>query len=603
MLELTAENYILSTVNQDGTESHAVYATPVRMKDVNGDWQLIDTTIDPITHIPKLVPYQVKFEEFITSDSAIQFDSSVGTASFGLKLFGLDGAEVAEQSLPAQISGNIISYTLSWGRIVYEVLSTSIKETIYIERNILSDPSVSGMTLDGLCLNIDFGLPPLSFESPLSALDAKTRHVPVVRSSTGIKIAYTDYSKATLPIAVDPTISTVQMGSGYGWLNETSAFGSAAEPATDLMAGTYSGGSGKATFYSNYRYFGRYSLSNYVNATIYGTCVWQYYVTTQTGAIQLQLDEMVDWGGASFSASAVWNATVKNALGVLPQVYTVYNNSGDIKQSLVVAKKLTSSNSVFAIRVKGVTEPRDVTPRNVTHFNGAGATYPTSISFNAYSTFTQDAPSVSGTSVTVNWTNGGGLVSGDYHKIYYAIGTGLTAAQIIAAGNMPVQSSGYAATSAVVNGLTAGTTYSFVIVDTQVVGGVGYEGAQSSIQQATLTGGGDTIPPTITLTEVDTEDFSPLTLPYVVSKLTGKSSFTVKFMTDENVQAWRIELGGVGQGTGTLLSSGGAVLANTLITSVIDVNSFGTSFQTDGAYRINVYAQDIVGNWTPYNQP
>lgn len=107
-----------------------------------------------------------------------------------------------------------------------------------------------------------------------------------------------------------------------------------------------------------------------------------------------------------------------------------------------------------------------------------------------------------------------------------------------------------------------------------------------------------TVPtPVITIQSITTGDASPTTAPYKVSKVTGKEVCTVVFRCDVDIQAWRIELGGVGQGTGTLLTSGGSVGANVDISA----NISGTSISgADGNYRINIYAQNMNGDWTPY---
>jgi hypothetical protein len=111
-------------------------------------------------------------------------------------------------------------------------------------------------------------------------------------------------------------------------------------------------------------------------------------------------------------------------------------------------------------------------------------------------------------------------------------------------------------------------------------------------------GGQDTVPPLITIVLVTTGDQIPTEAPYVASKVTGKNEISIIFTANENIQAWRVESGGVGMGTGTLLTSGSSASSGEQITAVFNTSSFGS----DGEYRINIYAQDIAGNWVPYNQ-
>jgi hypothetical protein len=105
----------------------------------------------------------------------------------------------------------------------------------------------------------------------------------------------------------------------------------------------------------------------------------------------------------------------------------------------------------------------------------------------------------------------------------------------------------------------------------------------------TTTPGDDTTPPVIG------------NLAYDRAKISDEPGFTrctVTFIANEDIQAWEVRKGGAGPGQGTLVESGGAVAAGTLITAYVDYDEL----ETDGSYEINVYAQDVAGNWTPYRQ-
>jgi hypothetical protein len=99
----------------------------------------------------------------------------------------------------------------------------------------------------------------------------------------------------------------------------------------------------------------------------------------------------------------------------------------------------------------------------------------------------------------------------------------------------------------------------------------------------------DTTAPIISITSVDR---------YKISDETGLTRSTVVFQVNEAIQAWEIRQGGAGVGQGTLLESGAAADANADITASIDWNELTGG---DGTYQVNVYAQDMAGNWTPYN--
>jgi hypothetical protein len=103
--------------------------------------------------------------------------------------------------------------------------------------------------------------------------------------------------------------------------------------------------------------------------------------------------------------------------------------------------------------------------------------------------------------------------------------------------------------------------------------------------------------PVITILSITTTDATPTEASYKVSKIAGEMGCTLVFQTSENIQAWQVELGGVGPGGGILLASGGAVNSNTDITANFDSSLLSGP---DGAYQINIYAQNLSGIWTPY---
>jgi hypothetical protein len=114
----------------------------------------------------------------------------------------------------------------------------------------------------------------------------------------------------------------------------------------------------------------------------------------------------------------------------------------------------------------------------------------TILSFSEYSSITQGTPTAGSGQVTVTWTNGGGLVSGDHHRIYYTADTpGTKSVQDVIDVGTYVESSAYTDTSKVVTGLTGSQQYAFVVVDLQVVNSTEYAGARSGVQLATPTGG------------------------------------------------------------------------------------------------------------------
>lgn len=98
----------------------------------------------------------------------------------------------------------------------------------------------------------------------------------------------------------------------------------------------------------------------------------------------------------------------------------------------------------------------------------------------------------------------------------------------------------------------------------------------------------DNIPPCITIIDISNNR---------ISSQPGKNRCTVTFKANEDLAAWELRAGGEGAGQGTLVESGGSLSAGTTVEAYIDYNEL----PYEAEWRINIYAKDLAGNWTPYD--
>jgi hypothetical protein len=81
-----------------------------------------------------------------------------------------------------------------------------------------------------------------------------------------------------------------------------------------------------------------------------------------------------------------------------------------------------------------------------------------------------------------------------------------------------------------------------------------------------------------------------------ISDETGMNQSIITIQFDKNFTQYVARLNGVDQNTGTLVHSGGALLANTNAQIIVDWNELSA----EGQNRINIYGQNANG-WTAYN--
>lgn len=477
-------------VGPDANLRVTVHPYPVQYKDSKGDWTEIAPGIDKSTAKAVGVGFNVEFQPKLTDSGAIVFASPNGNASFGLQGYGLAGLESIPFSSDGLISSDgKITYFTEWGKVIYEITRIGLKETIYIEKDVLEDPTAVGITLTGLTVNLDFNFAPVDFESNVIAIDARGRHIHAARSVNGIELNYTEYKQAVLPLEIDPTLLAAAANDGY--LHEDNnntlyaysaqsmiSYGVQYSPATNS---TDSNGC-PVTIPSNrdaYRQYIRFDLSSYVGYTIYGTCTYSVY-QTQASTEPLCVDQIQDFG--TITTSTWYAASIANIVSNL-SVPTI--NSYVVLVSNLKAQLLSTRGSFLALKVYGDNENPTTTQYGGT-CEGAN-TYPPKLDFNCYNTLTQNAASPSGGMVTVSWIAGGGLISGDFNRVYFMAGTSLTGSQIIA-NNTYIDTTAYTDTSINVPGLTNGTNYCFVVVDVQVINGTQYQGAVSNVVEATPSG-------------------------------------------------------------------------------------------------------------------
>lgn len=294
---------------------------------------------------------------------------------------------------------------------------------------------------------------------------------------------------AVYPLEIDPSISlnssrgiTIDDWGGIdGGLN-----------STVLKAGgegyTYDdcGSTAYGTEYRNILL--KFDLASYVNATVYedGTTPARLSMYLQTLAVYTTL---------SLFDHENWAETAPVAFSpIVPALAPISNSSTgwqtinySIKNLLIKRKRQAAKNICFAI---DSTNAGSNWPAQYAVFSNIVPNLP-KIQFLYYTALNQNTPTSKAVGkVNVSWVNPGGLVSGDYHRIYYKKGTGLTADQIISGGQY-VSSAGYNATTADVPGLEGSQNYCFVVVDTQVVSGVSYEGARSNVMEIKVLGYSD----------------------------------------------------------------------------------------------------------------
>lgn len=478
------------TRNTHGGNTVELHSSPVRVQNANGVWVDINTEIDTreaYSHTP-LVPFDVVFAPRLTDGGAIRFQCDHGTTEFCLQAYGFKGLEQVPFSCVGVIEGNKITYPTEWGRVEYQVTPVGLKETVYIEQDVLGDPSSIPISVDGLVINIDFGFAPISFESDLIAWDARGHSVRVHRSQTGVEIPYTEYVKARLPIVIDPTLTSSGLNQGYIYYdrlgNSKYAYTSQGYDSVGLNAGD----DGKGSWDAIYRAFSRFDLTTYKNHTVYGTATYQAYPTA-TGSQPFLVEQIADWATLDIND---FDSAVEFNVGAMSNSTGAYRAAAnDIRDRLIIKK--STGNSFIAFRVRAQYETGLGTNGSI---GGGSNVNPPKIVFNSYATFTQNTPTVDTGQLTANWVNGGGLVTGDKHRIYYKAGTGYTADQIIA-DNTYVETASYDATIKDITGLTNGTTYCLVVVDVQNVAGTFYEGARSNVVEGAPSGGGGQIPVTI----------------------------------------------------------------------------------------------------------
>lgn len=82
-----------------------------------------------------------------------------------------------------------------------------------------------------------------------------------------------------------------------------------------------------------------------------------------------------------------------------------------------------------------------------------------------------------------------------------------------------------------------------------------------------------------------------------ISSVSGVDNCTVTFTSNINLQAWEARAGGSGVGQGLLVGSGTTLVANTDQSFVVDDSELTNG---DGAYQINIYGQNLDGDWSTY---
>ena len=98
----------------------------------------------------------------------------------------------------------------------------------------------------------------------------------------------------------------------------------------------------------------------------------------------------------------------------------------------------------------------------------------------------------------------------------------------------------------------------------------------------------DNVPPCISIIGIDR---------LKISNVQGKNRCTVTFKANEDILEWELRANGSGPGQGTLVESGGSLSAETTVEAYIDYNEL----PYEAEWRINIYAKDLAGNWTPYD--
>jgi len=505
--------------NGNGVKTVSVFSSPVRYIDEAGNWRDIDNNIYPNTsaypvvykYTTKANTFTIGFKETANVAEFIRFVFARGTkGSISLTLNGLyyfdpTTSQKALIAIPSdavgQVSGDKITYTNAFPGVTLEftALSDRLKDNVILSESLtalLPDPATLGMNpatsnlVVSYTMNSKYGeqaVEKLAFlgsdgqeyiwPEPVTAQDAEgTDLTPFEQYDPTTKefffgIPYVTTQTAAYPIEIDPTLY-VASGIHEGWMRKTYA---GAYARYTSQTNSKAGADGSYL----YRQYVRFDLSAYSNQTISGAA-YVYYPTV-AGSLPWSLDQIPDFGTLDATA-ADWDLVATDTFSGIGQSLNTYN-------SVNTKSILRARGAWVAFRTKATTEPTSGSGLTGGTISGYGSSFKPFIIFSAYSTFTQNAADPGGGSVTVNWTNGGGLVAGDKHRIYYKAGTGLSVDTIIA-NNTYVETTAYTDASLNVPNLNPGTNYCFVVVDLQEVGGVFYTGARSSVQEASPTTAG-----------------------------------------------------------------------------------------------------------------
>jgi UDP-2,3-diacylglucosamine pyrophosphatase LpxH len=495
--------------NGDGTQTVSLFISPVHYQDEKGDWQDIDPSIIENTKsLPKIYDYVTKANEFsvgfkrlANENQFIRFTNQRGQGgAVSITLTGLYLYDSGSKFLIASptaaagvVYGNTINYPGVFPGVDLEFISleTELKENITLHsdfKKTLPDPI--SLKYDPTTTRIAIGV---KFESNngtrkterLAFLDAtgqETIWVGAVQandfnekpletfdqySDTGdylYGISYKDSQEAAYPIIIDPTIYTTSTTSGYLGSN----IGTGTKYVYGGGSNPFRAGSDGTNYYRSYY---RFDLSTYTGVTI-GTGTFSVYPTA-AGSQTIALYQISDW----LTLDTVdWAATVVRMVGNYGSTINQYV-AKDVRAD--VAMKL---GSWVAFYQKWVSEASGFNTAMLMH--GSTAANKPKLDFTTYPTLTQNTATAGDTQVTVNWTNSGGLISGDKHRVYYMAGTGLSAATV-KGNNTYVETSDYADTSKIITGLVNGTNYCFIVVDVMMAAGNICMGTTSNVIECT----------------------------------------------------------------------------------------------------------------------
>lgn len=228
------------------------------------------------------------------------------------------------------------------------------------------------------------------------------------------------------------------------------------------------GGSVTYTTYNYYSFYTRFDISSLKNYTITSA---NLYIPTSSVMSSYSITEISDFGTLDINDR---NLSTVSSLGIMTLTNggttTIRNgypsnaywqkafNADGLKKRIVIKKNI--SNAYYPIKIND----SGIGLSNVYTNSTNGFPY---LDIQGYNTFTQNAPIVNDDkSITVSWTNGGGLVSGDKYRIYYAEDPSSTylVDDIINTGNFVEAAP--TSTTAVIP-YTKDTTYSIAVVEVQ----------------------------------------------------------------------------------------------------------------------------------------